>query len=285
MPSSIFPDGGAFTLDGVHSDTWQMYVRSWTNTHQPTPRASTKDIPGRAGKIATQSEISSRLLTLDLGLYADDKPSANDLLRLFSAATSPETGPHTLILQDDQPQYQISVFPSSLGGGQTNVNWAQAPYGHATFTVQLEALDPHWYDTSPSAIPMWDTTSIGSIELLSAGNRATPPEWTIDYPSASNIGVLTGIVLTYAGTSFTYHGTLGVGDELVVDTNLFTVLKNGVNDMANWGGDDFPFVLGTTTGLSPGSPPAAAPVSTIVTWSDTNGIGAHVNVEYTDRWM
>lgn len=290
MPSSIFASGGAFLIDGVHSDTWRMYIRSWTGAHQPTPRANTADIPGRPGKIPLGAELSSRLVTVDLAVSAADKPTANDLLRLFSAATNPETGPHTLIFQDDQPNYKIGVFPSSLGGGQANLNWAAAANGFATFSVLFEALDPHWYSINSYTPPGsgWQprtTLASRTLNLSSFGNRATPIKFTIAYPSVSNVGVLTGIHIAYAGSSFTYNGTLGVGDTLVVDTSNFTVLKNGATDMAHWGGDDFPLLPGTTTGLAPGSPPSAAPVVTSLIWTDTNTVGANVTVAYTDRWM
>lgn len=285
MPSSLFPLGGAFRIDGVHSDTWHMYLRSWAHQHTPTPRLNLVGVPGKVGKFAQQTELDSKLLSFDIacanltggrqGMMAD--------FRNFAAALDPRTGGHQMLLEDDNPGWVINVQPSSQSGAQANIQVQQTATGIAYFTMMLEAADPWWYSTTPRSIS-WQPRSASNKTLVvtNNGNGETPPVFTITYPTGGS-GVLTGLKIAYNGSSVTYNGTIGSSDTVVIDCGNWTITKNGVIDITNWGQDGFPMIQGTTDGLAPNTPPRTSPVTTTMTWTDTNNIGANVTVAYTER--
>lgn len=296
MAVASFPAGGRFTIDGVDAGaTWNMFIRNPQHQHQPTMRSTPQDIPGRVGRYPGLMELSSRLLSLDIGCYDTDGHAAvMQHIIDFAAATDPRNGIHKLVLTDDFPGWWIGLTPSTQGSGQTDITLSQVGPGYATFTAQFEAVDPHWYKiTSQSlawAIPSGSLPAASRQKIVNnAGNDSTPPKYTITYTGATNRGSLTGMKIAYSSqyfsSSVTYNGIGAPGDVFVINTdpdNLI-ITKNGVNDIVNWGGDDFPFLPGTTTGLPPFSPPLASPVPTTLTWSDTNNIGATVQIDYTER--
>lgn len=255
----LFPFGGGFTIDGVGSDTWRMYYKTWSISVVPGLRASLVAVPGRTGKKSAGVEIDSRIVRLSLSCFNPSRAGLMANLRAFSAAVDPRVGAHKLILTDDDPNYFIWVVPNSEVP-------ASPELVKADFEVQFEAADPHWYYTTPRSYSWTANNTTTKVVDNINGNASTPVKFHVTGPTT---GTATGIKISYAGSSFTYNGTLVSGDTLDVDTDAYTVLKNGVNDIANWGGDDFPLL-----------PPGAAQT---MTWHDTNNAGATVTISYNER--
>lgn len=281
---TLYPVGGSFSIDGVHSDAWNMFCRNWSHSHQAVPRTNHIDIPGRTGKFAQKMELSSKLFSFDMAIYnVLGRAAAIQNLVDFAAATDPRNGLHQLILLDDRPGWWLGITPSSLGSGSTNVTITQSTLGHIQFTVSLEAPDPRWYKTTPVSFS-WNPRPPGTAVTTTLNNTGTDraqPVFTIAHPGGA--GVLTGVRLAYNGSTFTYNGSLISGDVLVVDMANWTVMKNGNNDIVNWAGDDFPSLAGTVSDLAQFTPPRTPPVATVLTWSDTNNVGANITGTYTER--
>ena len=269
--SSLYPAGGTFSIDGVLSDTWHLFIRDWQHSLIPTPLHHLKGVPGRSGKKNSHAGLSSRVVTLDL-TFADKATIFADM-RAFASAINPVSlgdpgaspfatadGSHQLIFIDDNPGFYLKVVPQ----GDVIVT-SSAFYGEAT--IPFEAFDPFWYSTSSRSIAQ-AVASGGTIVVPNAGNVTTPPVITVAYPSGGT-GALTGVVLTIGTVTLTYNGTIAAGQSVVFDCDKFTVLNNGVNDFANWSGD-FPQI------------PSGGGV---LGYSDTNHVGATVTVAYTDRWI
>lgn len=255
----MFPYGGAFSIDGVSSDTWLMYIRTWTVAFVPGIRSRLVSTPGRVGKKSGGTEIDSRMVSLELSIFSPSQTQIMRAGRAFSAALDPRTGPHQLIMADADPMYYLMVEPASETPAQSNIV-------KADFTVQLEAADPHWYSITPRSYS-WAAKAGSPLSVDNVnGNVSTPPTFTITGPTS---GTATGIIISYGSSTLTYHGTIVSTDTVVINCNNMTITKNGINDIGNWGGDDFPYV------------PVGA--GNTITWSDTNNVGANVTVAYTER--
>lgn len=255
----IFPAGGGFTIDGVNNETWRIYCQKYSISVIPGLRASLVAVPGRTGKKSAGVEIDSRIVRLSLSCFNVSRSGMLQNLRDFSAAVDPRVGSHKLILSDDDPMFFINVIPTSEVP-------TSPEFVKADFEIQFEAADPHWYYINARSYSLTANNATPMVVDNINGNTVTPPTFTITRLTA---GTVTGIKLTYNGSTFTYNGSIGAGDTLVVNTDNFTVTKNGINDIANWGGDDFP-QLGVGAARS-------------ITWFDTNNVGANVVVAYNER--
>ena len=267
MPSSLFPNGGAFSIDGVHSDTWRMYMRSFDYALIPGLRLRLQSVPGRAGKRGQGAEIDSRIVRLNLvtvqanpqnGVTIAERSALNDRLHAFAKTVDPDTGPHKLILLDDYPSWYLNVHIAAETPVAPNLVLFE-------FQAQFEAADPFFYSITPRVVAATLMANGGSINLVNNGNKSTPAVFTV---TAAGVAIAGAITLTVGGIGVTYGGGISLTDTLVIDTDALTVTKNGVSDIGNWSGD-FPSV------------PAGASVP--LTYNSTGGASANVAVNYTER--
>lgn len=258
--SPLFEPGGSFSVDGVHSDTWHMFLRGWTMPLLPSLRINLQDIPGRSGKANDGIEYSSKVLALDITATDVDKPTILQSLRAFGVAIDPKVGSHKIRLLDDMPGFWLPAVPTS-----DILVTASSPIS-MDFVLTMEAYDPFWYFDAAQHIT-WVAAKNGTKVLPNAGNESTPVVITITRGAGS--GVLTALKFTFgAGGPFVqYNGSIIAGDTVIIDTGNMTVLKNGVNDIANWS-SDFPYV-----------PPGGV----TVTYTETNTVGANVTFDYNER--
>lgn len=234
--SSLFPGGGSFLLDGVHSDYFQMYYGGWSYDPVPSIRSAMVDIPGRRGKRDTGSEFSSRVMSMDLRVVDYlSAPHRWDCMSRWAAAINPETGPHTLELIDERPGWYLLVQPTG-GSAQPQIvmnEWTQA----------FEMADPHWYSKTPVVAGALFGGSPGFFDLFNPGNTWCDlvchiQPWTVP---------LTNPVLTWGTGSFGLNGTLAVGESWDINTSTMTVTRNGGSDIGNWFGG-FPALPGDNAG-------------------------------------
>lgn len=266
MPSVLFPPGGFFSIDGVNSDAWAAYCRSWSHSLIPTTRNNLVDIPGRVGKRDAGSELSSRMVTLSIGMFnGGSRAGLFQLGRALAAALRPDTGPHMLQFLDDFPGWQIGVIPSADAAFAPNLV-------HATVDIPCEAGDPHFYSTTPQHVTWTPTGNGQTTNLTNRGNTSTPVKITITPRVGAPPGALQNIVVQIAGAQVNYAGPIAAGDVVVIDTDAMTVTKNGVSDINGWSGD-FPQLPGNAS---------LAQVSQAI-YADQNGIGASVTFDFTDR--
>lgn len=255
--SALYPVGGEFTIDGVSSDTWHCQITQWHANLLPTLRMNTPDIPGRAGKANAGVEFSSRIVSADVAFL--QMSTIRDDIEGLADALDPTVGTHAFVIVDDFPGRHLNVVPNA------DMPIARVP-AVATFTMSLEALDPFWYSNTSQSIA-WNATASSPITLPNAGSAAADPVFTITYP-AGGVGALTGIHITIAGVTVQYNGSISNTDTVVIDSGKMNVTKNGVADNGNWS-NDFPQI-----------PKGGAQA----TYSDTNAVGAHIVVSYTERW-
>lgn len=267
MPSSLFPDGGAFSIDDVHSDTWRMFMKAYDIALIPGIRASLVSIPGKIGKRNAGMEIDSRILRMTLtsvqanynrGITIFERSAMHDRLHSFAAAIDPRTGPHRLILLDDYPGWYIDVHTASETPFAPNLILAE-------FQMQFEAADPHFYNNIPTVVASATIANAATRNLVNNGNQPTPAKFTI---TAAGSVISGTISLTLGGVTVTYGGGINLTDTVVIDTDALTVTKNNISDIGFWS-NDFPLI----------------PVGVIVpmVYNSSSGLSANVAVNYTER--
>lgn len=261
--STLFAAGSAFSVDDVHSDTWQMYLRNWAIPILPSPRVSSSDIPGSVGKATMSQELSSRILSLDISALEPDRPKMHALLRAFAAANDPRSGPHRYELVDEFPGWYLNAIPTSDIQAQPT-----SAAVTVNFTVNLEAVDPFFYSKTAQSIDHRFPGFEQPTTLDNLGSEATPLVISVR-PRVGAPGALTGFTITVAGVAVTYTGPINTGDLVVIDTGAQTVTKNGANALPRWTGD-FPL-------LPPGE--------STVDWSDPGVVGGQVNFSYRERLL
>ena len=268
MPSSLFPDGGAFSIDGVHSDTWRMFMKAYDFALIPGIRASLVSVPGKIGKRNAGMEIDSRIVHMTLasvqanynrGVTISERSAMMDRLHAFAVAIDPRTGPHKLIFLDDYPAWYIGIHAASETPVTPNLILGD-------FQMQFEAADPHFYNNIPTAVAAATIANNATRNLVNNGSQPTPAKFTITAAGTTIAGTVT---LTIGGVAVTYSGGItNPTDTIVIDTDALTVTKNGVSDIGYWSGD-FPLI-----------PPG---VINPMTYSSSGGLSANVAVSYTER--
>lgn len=267
MPSNLFPSGGAFSIDDVHSDTWRIFMKMYDIALIPGIRASLVSIPGKVGKRSGGMEIDSRIIRMVLasvqsnysrGITVVERSAMHDRLHAFAAAIDPRTGPHKLILLDDYPAWYINVHTASETPVAPNLIMAD-------FTMQFEAADPHFYSNIGTVVAPAVVANGATLNLVNNGNQTTPAKFTL---TAAGIPVTGTVTLTIGGVSVIYNGGIGLTDTVVIDTDAFAVTKNNISDIASWSGD-FPLI-----------PPG---VINALSYANSNAISATVGITYTER--
>jgi phage-related protein len=207
----------------------------------PSVREQTEDIPARSGSVDFGADVGARGLELRVasagGLTAAQKTA---LKRYVAGWLRPALGVWNIAWEDDPDRYlQVRV-----AGNVQPEEYAD----YLEFTIPLKASQPMY---------------LGSVLQSLTGSGTATCEGNVETPVTVAIrGPITNPAVTVAGAAFTWTGTVGAGDSLVVDGARMTVTFNGVNALSGFSG--------TFPTLQPGDNTitAAAAGVTTVTWRD-----------------
>lgn len=263
----MFPGGGSFKVDGVHSDYFGMYYASWSYDVIPSIRSGLVDIAGRRGKQDNGSELSSRLLTLDLRVASMDAATRWLYMSRWAAAMNPETGPHKIELCDERPGWYLLVQPA---GGSASPQLVLSQW-----TQSFECADPHWYRNNPGLYQHIFPGSPTYGIVINEGNTYVEPSI---YIAGFNGQTVTNPSLTIGTATVSLFGVLHFGENWVVDVHSKTVTRNGVSDIANWAGT-FPVIPGSQAGYDAGG------LQVGLQWTDAALIGGYVELDWTPRLL
>lgn len=107
----------------------------------------------------------------------------------------------------------------------------------AQFEVEVLFPDPRWYATTTSTTSAITYSGSSASASLSASAVGTAPvtAMTITFTSTSSLTNPRLNNLTYSDSTSTigYTGTIPSGQTVVIDTDLLTLKRNNVNDIAN----------------------------------------------------
>lgn len=210
----------------------------------PSIRDHAAEIPGRNGEVWFGSDLGPRGVELRVmskgGLSLAEKSA---LKRLVASRLSPTSGVFSIAWEEDPERY----LEVRVAGAVTPEEYADC----LEFTIPLKASQPFYLGSNVRS-------HTGAGEATCNGNMDTPATVTITGP-------VTNPSVTVGATAFTWTGTVGSADQLVIDGTRLTVTFNGVNALSGFAGS-FPV-------LRPGS-------NTISVQSDGT-----VTVTWRDRWL
>lgn len=203
------------------------------------PRTVTRQSMGTGGTFARWSHSDERLITLPIGILADDATTflsfRREVTLAFTQTTPPAGIPRPGVLRitrADASWREISCL--YLEG----LAWTDAP-GFGTVqdvaVLQLVAPDPWWYGPQEPALTFeaatgrnylspYETVSpdrtLGAATVSILGDAPASPVWTITGPANS-------VTVRYetAGPGWTF-GAVDAGETITVDVERYTVTDN-----------------------------------------------------------
>lgn len=209
-----------------------------------TPRSVTRRALATGGAVPRWSHAEERLITLPVGILADDPASfltlRRQIARAFTQTTPPAGVPRPGVLRitrADATWREIScLYLDGLG-------WADSPGFGALQDVavlELVAPDPWWYGRTEMALDFEDATSLrdylspyetvsggrslGAATVTIGGDIPVDPVWTVTGPADS-------VTVRYetAGPGWTF-GSIDAGSTITIDVENYTVTdETGAN--------------------------------------------------------
>lgn len=230
----------------------------------PQTRQIEEEIPGRDGSIDLQTNYGPRQIELTFEFIEKEEVAYQNNLTKVAGAFNPLKGEQVLVLERNPgKQYRVK-----FNGSIPIEKLAQI----GTFTVPLKAFNPfpESYLKSDEPLDLGDGATLGMGYELGDGESTTysvtasPTTYTVEHlgnhvakPVITITGTGSNITVTNDTTSegFTWSGTLGSNDTLVVDCENITIKLNGNNAFANFSGDYLTLAEGdnvfTVTATSP----------------------------------
>lgn len=285
----IVPGGGGnFTLTDF--TIGMEILEGVTGRGLPPIRRTRVLAAGQPGSRLQDVEHDMRTLQLPILLRGADEFARQGLIDEFAGLFDPIRGVGTL--QIDNAIGVSRLLNAMYAGGLELVEDASNRFpGCQAAVLTFEADDPYWYDTeeqtqsfgstgtatpwfldpSKSILPVSLSSSaiLGTMTITVAGVVKTFPTWTIDGPGTDLV-----VRNDTTGREFRWGGTLGAGEQLIIDTrppDKSVVSGAGVNlfgGLTAW--DLWPLVPGDN--------------DLIITLAGTNG-DSQVTVAYTDRYL
>lgn len=218
----IDPDGVSTTLDV----NWDVSGR-----FMPPIRFISEGVPGEDGEFFREVTHGPRDFLMSVDLSAATESALRLLLRSFVKSMNPKRGRGKVRVTSpvgDQREincwYSAGLEMEERLGDNSGPNWQQVP-------LKMRALDPYWYDVSPTSQTFAVTTLVPSFfpifplkltaselavddSIDNTGDEETWPVWTIEGPGS-------GIKLSNLSTGeFIWLPSVNLvaGQTLVIDT-------------------------------------------------------------------
>lgn len=233
----------------------------------PETRQKTLEIPGRNGVWNFGADMGVRVFNIPCIVQTASQSALSTATRALASALFDSRGhPKTVKLSFD---HDPGIFYNVSCTGNLQVN--RLEFGKTgNFVLSLVAHDPHGYGPdvvisrtiSSGVDSFWMeyhtaepeslayVTADGDVYMVYLPEQAGADNKTIVITNSGNVDVYPKIsiknegVNTISGFSisgFSYIGTLAPGDAVSIDSNDFTLTKNGLNDLNNMNGD-FPIL-------------------------------------------
>lgn len=221
-----------FTYGGIHSADWGAFLTDLQIPPSPGTIDNELVIPGSDGTYDAGTDLSRLDMSMQIGIWVPtgSRQAINDAVRRMMAVFDPRLGYQQFSVDEDPDYYLLAKMTASTGTAQINVQ-PKGVNGERAALVDLamKASDPHWYSVSRPAV----TVPAGAV--TNAGAAPTPVQITLTATAASAAGVNKGVII--GGDEVGYNGALNAGDQVVIDTDAWTLLLNGTNAIQGWYGE------------------------------------------------
>ena len=192
-------------------------------------------IAQKPGAYIEEGDLKPIVVTVRGDLVADTASELRTLVDTFLGAIN--NGKQAFRIFDDR---YITAQKRSYSGD------LKAALLLFNYVLSFVAETPFWIEDAASTNEEIISATPTTYNITIGGNAHVNPIITI----AADQGVdVTNVVLenVTAGTSMVYTGTISSGESLVIDTSLFTIKNNAVDDPDNFGGDFLQLLAGTNS--------------------------------------
>lgn len=228
--------------DGTVEPFGVILLRGGEPDISPELRDYTETVPGRPGELHFGSDYGPRGLELRVASQGSLSVAQKEALKRYVAQwLRPTLGAFSIAFEDDITKYLEVRLSGRISVDEEYASWLR-------FTIPLKASNPFY---------------LGSTLRVQTGSGTVTSEGTADAPATVKItGPVNNPSVTVGDRTFTWTGSVGSLDELVIDGDRMTVTFNGVNALAGFSGE-FPEVQPGDNTIT-----AAAGGTTTVTWRD-----------------
>lgn len=208
------------------------------------------------------TNIPTELVPRRHGALVTEQPVLGPrMIHLYGAivkatAALAETQLNTLVVQMNSGRGQLSFNGSRyINCYKQDMNFTPSEGGGLAvirYRIDFFCDDPFWYAATATSSDQAVTYNPTSWAHSNGGDALVYPVVSV---IAGGSPVSGGVTITNSttGKSFTYSATISAGQTLAVDCGNFTVLNNGVSDLASWSGTFIWLQSGSNSMLYAGS--------------------------------
>lgn len=234
----------AFTLNGVHSGTFNIIMLGVDRTVLPATNDGYFQPPGHDGSYLFARELSDRTIMVLCQFIEDTVENLRTTIRQMAAWIHTDTRVQ-LIFDDEPDKYYLAKVSAAIGLDQT------ATMGEFTLVFRCEPL-------AYSIVPDSADFIADSLTVINTGTAKAFPVFTVTFTApAAEIQIYHDGLLVRLVKAFI------IGDILVIDNSKGTVKLNGISVMTflDWQQSDF-FFLKSGTNLITATPPSVSTIAT-----------------------
>lgn len=237
--------GGAAVWDLASNGILPLW--GFTGLHAAPVRIARRQIAGQPGAVVEAVEDDVRSFAIPVILEAPSEDEFRPFVEAWARRLDPTRGPGQLVCTN--PGVSVRAISCYCVDGLrfTESEDLREP-GAVETVLEFEAPDPYWYDVLPSVVQwrpggtggkwfdppaksllplsLGPSTVLGTQTIEVASAKPVWPRWTILGP-----GTTVRVANVTTGRQWVWSGTIGVGEELVVDTAPLagTVTLEGAN--------------------------------------------------------
>lgn len=238
------------SFNGIHSNTYEVVVKSKNRQILPATNDVYLEIPGRAGSYLIPREVKDRTIEVECALVRDSLEELRTAMRDISAWLNTRSKVQ-LIFDDEPDKYYLAKLSTQIDITQK--------YTLGQFALVFRC-EPYAY----SIITKTPTFVSDSIDITNAGTAPIYPKFVIIFTSSA-----TEYTLVLGSNYMHIVRDFVIGDVLVIDHDLSKVTVNDLNAMSSLdlGSRFFPIPIGDSEIIP-------SPLG-----------HAQVTVNYKERWL
>lgn len=214
---------GSLSFGGVALSAYGLYVRNSTlHPILPAPRLRQAKLTGKSGAYDFDSEYEPREFPCDVVVIGTSLADLQSKVDSIAAALNVELGVKALIFDIQSTRYFLAKLASS------------PVFSYSGFMAEAQlrfiCADPFAYSTTETASVHTVDEAPESLQETPAGNYLIEPVWTL---VADQELAAVDIIITNGTTNeaFTWSGTVGNGETLIIDSAQWYVTLEGVASM------------------------------------------------------
>ena len=235
------------SFNGIHSNTYEVVVKSKNRQILPATNDVYLEIPGRAGSYLIPREVKDRTIEVECALVRDSLEELRMAMRDISAWLNTRSKVQ-LIFDDEPDKYYLAKLSTQIDITQT--------YTLGQFTL-IFRCEPYAYSITPKT----QNFIADSLTITNAGTAPFFPKFTATFTAPA-----TELKIWFGNYYMRIVRNFIIGDVLVIDHAISKVTVNGLSTMVSLDLNSRFFSIGSGVNALNVTPPAKA--TTVITWRE-----------------